>query len=106
MKMIQWVTVAKKEEIPEGQTRAFLVGDKNIAVSCVKGNYFAFIDVCSHMDFPLHDGQLDGTVIECAHHGATFDISTGAVLSMPAVTPIQTYKVKVEGEEVKIELEE
>lgn len=100
--MSSFITVAQKKDIPEGQTRAFSVKDKDIAISCVDGKYYAFINVCSHMEFPLDDGELNGTVIECRHHGAQFDLRTGEVLSMPAVTPIQVFEVKVEGEDIKV----
>ena len=56
------------------------------------------------MDFPLNDGTLEGTTVECAHHGAQFDVRTGAAISMPAVTPIETFPVKVVGEEIQIEV--
>lgn len=102
--MGRFVPLAKKGDIPEGQTRAFNVEGKDIAISCVNGKYYAFINVCSHMEFPLADGNLTGTVIECAHHGATFDITTGRALSMPAVTPIEIFEVKIDGDEIKVNL--
>ena len=102
--MSKWITIAKVGDIKEGETKPVTVDDKSICVSQVSGKYYAFIDVCSHMEFPLHDGTLENTVIECAHHGATFDIRTGEVLSMPAVTPIEVFPVKVEGESILIEV--
>jgi 3-phenylpropionate/trans-cinnamate dioxygenase ferredoxin component len=102
--MLDFQTISKTSEIPEGQTRPFTVGDKNIAISCVQGKYYAFINTCSHMDFSLDTGVLEGTSIECAHHGAKFDVVTGKAICMPAVSPIETYPVKVEGDEIKVQV--
>ena len=102
--MTKWVTIAKKDDILEGQTKVFWVDDKEVAVAHVGENYYAFINECSHAQFPLDQGTLSGTVIECPHHGATFDMTTGEALTMPAVTPIQIFKVKLDGEEIKIEV--
>ncbi len=102
--MSRYIAIAKIKDVPEGQTRAFDIEDKSIAVSCVDGTYYAFINVCSHMEFPLDDGDLQGKVIECAHHGARFDLETGDALSMPAVTPIQVFKTKVEGDSILVDL--
>jgi 3-phenylpropionate/trans-cinnamate dioxygenase ferredoxin subunit len=49
------------------------------------------------------EGELVGFSIECPRHGALFDIRDGAVLSMPAVTPVPTYEVKVEGDDIFVE---
>jgi 3-phenylpropionate/trans-cinnamate dioxygenase ferredoxin component len=49
-------------------------------------------------------GQLwDGT-IECPRHGARFDARTGAVRALPAVRPVKSYPVEVEGEEVRVDV--
>lgn len=102
--MSRWVTVAKKREVPEGSTRAFSVEGRQVAITYVNGEFYAYFNACSHMDLPLDEGRLAGTILECPHHGATFELKTGEALSMPAVTPLEMYKVKVEGEEIKIEL--
>ena len=50
------------------------------------------------------EGTLEGTVITCACHGAQFDAATGAVLAPPAVEPLQAYQVRVDGDDVVVEL--
>jgi len=56
----------------------------------------AISNVCTHQEFEmsLGDAPGDGT-IECAWHGARFDISTGAVLQGPATDPLPVYEVIV-----------
>jgi 3-phenylpropionate/trans-cinnamate dioxygenase ferredoxin subunit len=102
--MANFVAVATRDEIPPGERKLFEIDGIFFAVFNVDGTYYAIEDVCTHDDGPLVDGDLDGFEIECPRHGARFDIRTGAVLSFPAVTPVPAYPVKVEGDEVLVDL--
>lgn len=104
--MSKWVTVAKKSDIPEGKTGVFTVEGREIAISYVNGGFYAYVNSCSHMELPLDEGTIEGTVIECPHHGAKFDLRTGEVVQMPAAAPIEIYNVRVEGDDIKIEFKE
>ncbi|MEN6633914.1 MAG: Rieske 2Fe-2S domain-containing protein [Candidatus Polarisedimenticolia bacterium] len=44
----------------------------------------------------MGEGKLEGCALACPRHGAKFDVTNGAALSMPAVAPIRSYPVKVE----------
>lgn len=89
----KWVEVAPAEEIPEGEARVFEIEGERIAVCRANDQLFAIQDVCTHDDGPLGEGSLEGYAIQCPRHGAKFDVRTGAVLSMPAVVPVETYPV-------------
>ncbi len=97
-----FVTVAKVGEIPDGGIKIVRVGDQELAIFHVAGEYHAIADVCTHDGGPLAEGILDGHVIECPRHGARFDVRTGAVLSPPAVAPVPKYEVKVMGDEIQV----
>ncbi len=89
-------------DIPAGRVK--LVHDESedlrIAVCNLDGQFFAIEDVCTHDGGPLDQGQLEGAEIECPRHGARFDVRTGAVTQMPAAMPLQTYPVKIEGDQL------
>lgn len=89
----KWVAVGTADDIPEGEARTFEVEGARIAIARANGQLYAVQDVCTHDDGPLGEGELDGYAIICPRHGAKFDIRTGAVLSMPAVVPIETFPV-------------
>ena len=55
----------------------------------------ALLDVCSHQDYPLSQGEVTDDTIECCVHGACFDLSTGAALTPPASEPVPIYPVRV-----------
>ena len=100
--MADFVTVAKADDIPPGQVRVYEVGDRRIALCNVGGTLYAIDDVCTHDGGPLDQGELAGDQIECPRHGARFDVRTGRALTLPAVRPVGTYPVQVQGNEVMV----
>ena len=65
---------------------------------------YALKDNCSHKDFPLSAGELDDGQLECAWHGARFDVESGKALRIPAVKPVKTYEVAIEDGDVWVKL--
>jgi len=100
--MAELVPVAKVNEIPVGQLKAVEVQGKRLLICHTAGGFYAVDDTCTHDDGPLADGWLEGDAIECPRHGAKFDVTTGKVLCLPAAVPINSYQVKVEGDEVRV----
>ena len=100
------VKVAHTSDIPVGTVKCAEVGYLRIAICNVHGVFHAIEDVCTHDGAPLDQGCLMGDVIECPRHGAQFRVTDGKVLRMPAVTPLQTFPVSVEGEDVYVEVPE
>lgn len=101
-----FIPVVKVSAIPVGQFKAVEVGGKRLLVCHTESGFSAVDDTCTHDDGSLGDGWLDGTAIECPRHGARFDVTTGKVLCLPAAVPINAYPVKVEGSDVKVNVNE
>lgn len=96
--------VASKSDVPEGSLRVFSVGGRSIALANLAGSGFYAIDnLCTHDNGPLGEGTLVGDQVECPRHGARFDVRSGAVRALPAVRPVRTYPVQLQGDEVSIE---
>jgi 3-phenylpropionate/trans-cinnamate dioxygenase ferredoxin component len=101
------VRIARTDEIPEGEARRFVVDGREIAlVNLGEEGFRAVDDICSHAQAYLHEGEVDVDfeTIECPRHGSTFDLETGKPRSLPATVPISVYNVKVEGDDVKVEI--
>jgi 3-phenylpropionate/trans-cinnamate dioxygenase ferredoxin subunit len=101
--MTDFVRVASVADLPSGQRLLIDIDDLTVAVFNVEGDYYCIEDVCTHDDGPVAEGALDGFSIECPRHGALFDIRDGSVLSMPAVVPVPTYEVRIEGDDILVE---
>ena len=77
---------------------------ESICVARVGDEVFAIGDVCSHSDASLSEGDITDFKIDCWLHGAEFDLRTGEALTPPAVAPIKTYSVTVDGDSVTVEM--
>lgn len=102
--MPEFTKVAQIADIVPGAMKQVRVSGKTICIANLDGEFFAIGDTCSHQHCSLSIGYLDGTVLICACHGGTFDITNGKNLSLPAPSPVPSYKVKIEGEDILIEV--
>ena len=70
------------------------------------GAFYAIEDRCSHDDGPLAEGEFDpgACTVECPRHGSLFDLRTGRPKTLPAYQPVETFDVRVENGEVKLEV--
>lgn len=92
------------DSIIEGKPVKITKGGKDICVARVGNEVFAIEDNCSHQDAALSEGEQTGYKIECWLHAAEFDLRTGEALTPPAVQPIKTYPVTVDGNNVVVEI--
>lgn len=95
--MAQFIRVANTTDVPPGTLRSFEVNGERILIANWQGTLFATQDLCTHDNGTLSDGTLVDGQIECPRHGGRFDPATGAATQMPAMFPIKTFPVKVEG---------
>lgn len=77
---------------------------ESICVAKVGAQVFAIGDTCSHSDASLAEGDITDFKIECWLHGAEFDLRTGEALTPPAVAPVKSYLVTVDGDSVTVEM--
>lgn len=95
--------------IPEGGAVRVDVDGKAIALFHVGDKFYAVDDTCTHEEASLSEGTLyldeDEPQVECPKHGAIFEISTGQVLTLPAVKSVRSYETKVEGDTVLVATE-
>lgn len=90
-----FVAVAAVEDIPPGKFIKVEIGGRGYIVARVGDRFYAVEDNCSHEDYPLSFGCLDGNRIKCSLHGSRFSLETGAPEDEPADTSIATFRVAV-----------
>ena len=95
-----YIAVAAVDEVLPGKFVKVDVdlvqGRRAFIVARVGDAYYAVEDNCSHEDYPLSYGCLDGKRIKCSLHGSRFSLETGEPEDEPADAPIATYRVVVE----------
>jgi len=102
--MANLIKIAEVKDVLPGRAAAFTVEGQRIALFNVEGTYYAIADTCTHRGGSLSQGDVDGTRVTCLWHGSEFDLKTGAVLGPPAQEAVSSYRVVVEGDDIKVEV--
>tara|TARA_R110002096_G_scaffold420745_1_gene626019 strand:+ start:16429 stop:16767 length:339 start_codon:yes stop_codon:yes gene_type:complete len=102
-----FVKVCKKSQLPSGEVFRFLPENSEIAIAVcnVDGEFLAIADKCSHGNWSLSEGYLENCHLECVLHGSSFDLRTGWPDKMPATKPVKVFDVKVDGDEVFLDID-
>ncbi len=95
--------VASTTDIPEGTGKSIRIEGQEIAVFNLDGEFHAIHDVCPHMGGPLGEGTLEGEHVACPWHGWLFCVKTGKFAMNPNAG-VGTYRVRVEGEDILVDL--
>jgi 3-phenylpropionate/trans-cinnamate dioxygenase ferredoxin subunit len=102
------ITVCPADDLGEGQVRIIEADGQKIGVfRCAGGELFAIEDRCSHDDGPLAEGEFDpgACTVECPRHGSLFDIRSGRPKTLPAYQPVETFEVREEDGDIKLEVD-
>ena len=109
MKTLSFVKVAEASEIPVGKMKMVKLGDKEVLVANVNGNYYAIANRCTHKGGDLSKGSLDGNIVTCPLHSSKFDVTTGKAVSGPKIGFLRvktndepSFEVKVEGNDLML----
>jgi 3-phenylpropionate/trans-cinnamate dioxygenase ferredoxin subunit len=90
--------------LAEGKPQRIEKNGESICVARVGAEVFAISDTCSHSEASLSEGDILGFKIECWLHGAEFDVRTGEAITPPAVAPVKSYPVTIDGDSVTVEM--
>jgi nitrite reductase/ring-hydroxylating ferredoxin subunit len=98
--MGEFVRVAGTADVKPGHGIVAEVNGKALAVFNVDGQFHVIDNTCLHRGGPLGEGELEVNVVTCPWHGWQFNVTTGACVNNPSAK-VETYQVKVEGDDVK-----
>ncbi|WP_250287467.1 MULTISPECIES: non-heme iron oxygenase ferredoxin subunit [unclassified Frankia] len=90
------------EDLPLGVE----VDGEPVCLALSGGQVYAIRDECSHADVMLSQGEIEDAKIECWLHGSQFDLTTGEPLGLPATEPVPVYPVKIDGDDVLVDVGE
>jgi 3-phenylpropionate/trans-cinnamate dioxygenase ferredoxin subunit len=92
-------------DVASGAALAVDLDGTDVAVVRDGDDWYAIDDECSHASIPLSEGDVEGCEIECWLHGSRFDLRTGKPSGPPATEPVPVYAVRVEGDDVLVDVE-
>lgn len=95
--------VATLSELDEATPLRVEVDGVPVCLVRFGGTVKAVHDTCSHQFWSLSEGMVWDNSIECSKHGSTFDLDTGAPSSLPALAPVPTFEVVVDGDDVLVD---
>ncbi len=97
-------TVAKLSDLAEATPVRVDVDGVPVCLVRMGDAVKAVHDTCSHQQWSLADGMVWDNGIECSLHGSTFDLDTGKPSSLPAMKPVPTFDVQLEGDDVRLDV--
>jgi nitrite reductase/ring-hydroxylating ferredoxin subunit len=104
--MTQFVKVGNRAELEDLEGGKLVeAAEQSIAVFNVGGRYYAIESTCPHRGGPLTEGMVTGEEVICPWHGSRFNVKTGSVLTPPAPRGVKSYDVRVNGDDIEIDLQ-
>jgi len=105
--MERFIRVASVDEVKRGKGKLIRMEDiGDIAIFNAGGAFYATQDHCSGDGRSLSGNTINGCVVECSSDKARFFLPTGECLYPPGIKSIDAYRVRIDGEEIQIDLEE
>lgn len=107
------------EDFPQGTHRIVRVGNREVGVFNIGGDFHAIPNLCPHqrgplcsgsvsgtLDFGPHTGNVlawvhDGEIVTCPWHSLEFHVPSGRCLALPKVR-LRKFPVHVDGGELVI----
>ncbi len=99
-----FVKVAEQGAIADNSGRLVEVEGYEIALIRSGDEYYALDNTCTHLGAKLSEGSVEGGEVKCPWHGAHFDLKTGQPTRPPAAQAVTTYAVRVQGNDIEIEV--
>lgn len=102
--MSEFIKAGTKQDFKDLMGNGVQLNGKNICIARAGDSFYAFDNRCTHAESLLSGGDIEDGEISCPLHGARFAIKTGEAMTLPAVQPVQTYEVKLQGDEVWVKI--
>ncbi len=99
-----WIKACSIDKVQNGQLHKFTHATKQILLANFNGKIFATDLICTHAEADLSTGMLSEEGIRCPLHLSVFNLETGEPQSPPAEKPLQTYNVKIDQNEIYVEV--
>lgn len=96
----------KVGEMRDGEMREVGEAPRSVLLARIGDEYHALNSHCTHYGAPLAEGVLADGRITCPWHHACFEARTGDLVEPPALDALASFPVRIERDEVIVELPE
>ena len=104
--MGDFVRVAAVSDLSDGEVMMIEIDGQDVMLANLEDKFYAISDECPHAGGSLSQGHVDNGEIECPVHGGLFDIKTGENTGPPVAEPVQSYPVRIDGDDVLVRSEQ
>ena len=102
--MATWIKACDTKKVPSGELFGFDHNDKKILLANLDGKIYATDRICTHAEADLSTGILSEEGIRCPLHLSVFNLENGSPQNPPAEESLKTYNVKLEENEIFVEV--
>ncbi len=100
----EWIKACNLQQVKEGQLFGLTINDKKILLANLKGKIHATDLICTHANADLSTGFLSEEGVRCPLHLSVFNLEDGKPQNLPAETALNVYNVKIDNNEVYVEV--
>jgi 3-phenylpropionate/trans-cinnamate dioxygenase ferredoxin component len=102
--MTNWLKACSIDSLGQGEIFSFDHNEKKLLLTNMNGKIFATDRICTHAEADLANGILTENGLTCPLHLSVFNLDDGKPQNLPAETPLQTYRIKIEDNNILIEV--
>lgn len=95
--MAEFIKAVEASKVPSDTMLTVEVGGESVLLANVDGRYYGMGAICTHEEWDLSEGTVDGTAVTCAGHGSVWDLKTGKAVFDEPIDDEPLYDVKEEG---------
>jgi 3-phenylpropionate/trans-cinnamate dioxygenase ferredoxin component len=100
----QWIKACILDQVKKGQLFSFSHDGKKILLANQNGKIHATDLICTHAEADLSTGFLSEEGVRCPLHLSVFNLENGMPQNLPAEIPLKLYNVKIEQNEIYVEI--
>jgi nitrite reductase/ring-hydroxylating ferredoxin subunit len=90
----EFVPLIESDELWDGEMEAYDIGDQEVLLVKIDGEFHAYDGICPHQSVSLVEGTLENKVLTCRAHEWQFDAATGAGIN-PSDACLRRHDVRV-----------
>ncbi len=100
----EWIKTCNLEQVKKGELFGFVKDGMKLLIANLDGKIHATDLICTHADADLSTGFLSEEGVRCPLHLSVFNLVNGKPNNLPAETALKVYPVKIDNNEIFVEV--
>ena len=100
----EWIKDCRLDQVKKGELIGFVQDGRKLMIANIDGTIHATDLKCTHADADLSTGFLSEEGVRCPLHLSVFNLVNGKPNNLPAETALKVYPVKVDNDEIFVEV--